>query len=139
MAEPISTYRHSLRPRYGEVDRQGVVYNAHYMVYIDEAMESFLRECHPDLRRAEGWDMMLVRCNLEWQGSCGFGDRLDVDLAPRRWGGKSWALTYTGSVSGRPVFTAEVVYVSVRLGTHESFVTPAAVRAAFGEPPESGP
>jgi len=32
-------YRHSIRVRYGEVDRQGVVFNAHYMAYMDDALE----------------------------------------------------------------------------------------------------
>lgn len=129
----MATYRHSLFPRYGEVDLQGVVYNAHYMVYIDDTMETFLRECHPELRQSEGWDMMLVRCTLEWQGPCRFGERLDIDFVARRWGGSSWTNAYTGTVDGRPVFTAEVVYVSVQLGTANSFPTPAAVRKAFGE------
>ena len=37
-----SRFRASFRVRFGEVDRQGVVYNAHYMVFIDETMEAWL-------------------------------------------------------------------------------------------------
>ena len=37
-------YRHTIRVRYGEVDKQGVVFNAHYMAYMDDAMETWLHE-----------------------------------------------------------------------------------------------
>ncbi len=42
MSVPDSRYRHSVRIRYGEVDQQGVAYNAHYMVYIDEVLEGWI-------------------------------------------------------------------------------------------------
>lgn len=29
-------------PRYGEVDQQGVVFNAHYLTWFDEACTAFL-------------------------------------------------------------------------------------------------
>ena len=35
-------FRQSFQIRYGEVDQQGVVYNAHYMVYMDETMEAWI-------------------------------------------------------------------------------------------------
>ena len=32
-----------IRVRYGEVDRQGIVYNGNYVAYTDLALEEFLR------------------------------------------------------------------------------------------------
>lgn len=124
-------YRHTIHVRYGEVDQQGVVFNAHYLAYIDAALEMWLRE-FPGLRQAHGWDMRLKKCMLEWQGSAGSGDSIDIDVAVARWGRTSWTLGYVGTCETRPVFTAEVLYVSVRLGTSEPFETPAGVREAFG-------
>ena len=37
-------YRHSLRIRYGECDMQGVVFNANYMAYVDDAVDTWVRE-----------------------------------------------------------------------------------------------
>jgi acyl-CoA thioester hydrolase len=124
-------FRRSFRVRYGEVDQQGVVYNAHYMVYIDETMEAWIAT-FGDIRKEHGWDMMLKKCTLEWQGSAGHGDRIDVDVAVTRWGRSSWSLGYVGSRNGAPVFTAEVVYVSVGLGGKVPVPTPAAIREHLG-------
>ena len=32
-----------IRVRYGEVDQQGVVYNAHYLAYVDDVFDTLLR------------------------------------------------------------------------------------------------
>ena len=65
-------FRHRISVRFGEVDQQGVVFNAHYLAYMDDAMETWMR-AFPDLRQTFGWDMMLKKCTLEWQGSVGNG------------------------------------------------------------------
>ena len=36
-----------VRIRYGEVDPQGVVFNAHYLAYIDDVFDNWLRELTP--------------------------------------------------------------------------------------------
>ena len=40
-------YRHSIDVRWGEVDMQGVVFNAHYLAYIDDTLERWLRGVRP--------------------------------------------------------------------------------------------
>lgn len=133
MSRELSRHRHTLRVRYGEVDAQGVVFNAHYLAYMDDALENWIATLG-DLRRPHGWDMMLKKVTIEWQGSVGSGDPLDVDLAIVRWGRSSWTVGYIGTHRGEPVFTAEVIYVSVRLGgENETIETPAAIRQALGE------
>jgi acyl-CoA thioester hydrolase len=132
MGREHARYRHRLRVRYGEVDQQGVVFNAHYLAYMDDALEGWLSTLG-DLRHPHGWDMMLKKATVEWQGSLGSGDHLDVDLAIVRWGRTSWSVGYVGTCRDEPVFTAEVLYVSVRLGDHQSIETPAAIREALGE------
>ena len=132
MSRASPRYRHTLRVRYGEVDQQGVVFNAHYLAYMDDALENWLASIG-DLRRPHGWDMMLKKITVEWQGSVSSGDLLDVDLAIVRWGRTSWTVGYRGSCAGAPVFTGEVVYVSVGLGDQDAMETPPAIRVALGE------
>ena len=53
--------------RYGEVDMQGVVFNAHYLAYCDDACGLVVPET---LGRFEdlGWEPMVVKALVEWQG-----------------------------------------------------------------------
>ena len=124
-------YRHTIRVRYGEVDKQGVVFNAHYMAYMDDAMETWLLPIR-ELRNRLGWDMMLRRATIDFLGSVTDGDLLDIDLAIRHWGRTSWILGYRGTHEGRPIFTGEVVYVSVRVPGYTKQETPAEIRDYMG-------
>ncbi len=131
----MAGFRHTIAVRYGELDPQGVVFNAHYLAYLDDAMESWLRPLRENAE-ARGWDMMLKRCSIEWDGSLGQGDHLDIDVAVSRWGRSSWDLDFVGSCAGRPVFRARVVYVSVERGSTRVIETPRLIRDFLGEPVE---
>jgi len=126
-----SRFRHVIAVRYGEVDQQGVVFNAHYMAYIDDTLESWVKTYDGDARDL-GWDMMLKRAVIEWHGSAGENDILDIAAAITRWGSSSWEMTCLGSVKGEPVFTSTILYVSVVLGQNEPMETPDEIRELFG-------
>jgi len=128
-----AAHRHALSVRWGECDQQGVVFNAHYLAYIDDALETWLRplRARPETR---DWDVMLVRCNIEWYGSLRSGDRLEMQVAIARWGRTSFDVGFTGSSAGRPVFGALAVYVSVDKESGKSVETPARVREHLGAP-----
>ena len=128
-----AAYRHAIPVRYGEVDQQGVVFNAHYLAYMDDAMETWLRPIGA-LRRELAWDMMLRRCTLEWHGPLGSGELLEIELAVSRWGRTSWDLDYVGTCGERVVFSARVTYVSVELGSGRPKQTPGEIRAFMGGP-----
>jgi acyl-CoA thioester hydrolase len=124
------SYTHRIPIRYGEVDMQGVVFNAHYMAYCDDASDRWLREV---LGRFEdlGWEVMVVKAVMEWQGGAGIGDVLDVDVSVSRWGRTSFDMAFTGHVGERPVFTATITYVGVSPGDHTPVPVPDHVRAAL--------
>ena len=128
-----AAHRHALTVRWGECDPQGVVFNAHYLAYVDDALETWLRP----LRESGGagdWDVMVVRCNIEWYGSLRPGDRLEMEVAIARWGRTSFDVGFTGSCGGRPVFGALVVYVSVEKAGGKAVETPPRVREHLGPP-----
>jgi len=133
MTEQAHPYRHTIAVRWGEVDQQGVVFNAHYLAFMDDAMETWLRPIRP-LGDELGWDMMLRRCQIEWHGPLGARDLLDLDVAVSRFGRTSWDLDYRGTCAGRLVFTARVVYVSVAARTSTPIETPRPIREFMGEP-----
>jgi len=123
-----AAFRHRIRVRYGEVDMQGVVFNAHYLAYVDDAADSWLRTVDVHFERL-GWDLMLKKATVEWQGAAGIGDELDIAVRVSRWGNTSLDMTFDGRVGERPVFTAVVTYVGVKAGTKEPTPPPPEVRA----------
>lgn len=125
-------YRHEIRVRYGEVDMQRHVFNAHYLTYVDEACDAWMRaRLGDDYHRSGLVDMVLKRADITWHGGAGFGDVLAVDVAARRWGRSSFDVGFEGSVGERPVFSAVVTYVAVAPGTTDPAPVPEAVRSAL--------
>ncbi len=122
-------HRHDIRVRYGEVDVQGVVFNAHYLAYCDDASDTWFRSLAWD-PTTQGWDVVLKRAVLEWQGPAGLGDIVSIDVEVIRWGTTSFDVGFTGTVADRPVFTATITYVGVAHGTHQPAAVPEPFRAA---------
>lgn len=127
------TYTHRIRVRYGEVDMQQVVFNANYLAYVDDAVENWLFDLGLNVYDY-GFDFMLKKAVIEWQGAAGVHDWLDIAVAMRRWGNTSFDVGFTGSVEGRPVFDCTITYVGVKAGTRETMPPPPEVRAKLGEP-----
>ena len=126
----MTPYRHDFEIRYGEVDLQGVVFNAHYLAYVDHCIDRWFRSL--ELLSFEGdWDIMVKKASVEWHGSAGLGDVLSLVPRVTRWGNTSFDVTIDGSVGERPVFQAVVVYVGVTMGTKTPAPVPDAFRAAL--------
>jgi acyl-CoA thioester hydrolase len=121
---------HSLRPRYGEIDMQGVVFNAHYLAYCDDACDSWFRATFGRFEDL-GFDFMLKKAEITWHGAARLGDELAIALGIRQWGSTSFVVGFDGGVGERPVFEAVITYVSVRPGTAEPTPVPEQVRQAL--------
>jgi acyl-CoA thioester hydrolase len=124
-------YRHEIRIRYGEVDMQRHVFNAHYLAYVDDALDQWLRTVL-DREYESVFDMVVKRADLTWSGGAGFGDTLAIDVAVRRWGRTSFDVGFEGSVGERPIFDATLTYISVEPGTTTPSPVPERVRTALG-------
>jgi acyl-CoA thioester hydrolase len=123
-------FTHRIRVRYAEVDGQGVVFNAHWLTYLDETCTRFVQETFglgPDFWIKQ-FDVMLVKAQLEWFGPAGFDDWIDIAVAPNRIGTKSFDLRYRASVASRPVCEAVITYVAIDPARHESIELPVPVR-----------
>jgi acyl-CoA thioester hydrolase len=125
-------YVHRVRVRYGECDMQQVVFNAHYLAYIDDAMDTWMRLVLGPFEQL-GFDFMVKKIELEWQSPARFGDTIDVMPTVARWGTSSFDVTVRGVVGERPVFSATLVYISTEPGTPKAVPVPDAVRQALGE------
>jgi acyl-CoA thioester hydrolase len=121
---------HDVRPRYAEVDAQGVVFNAHWLTYFDEACTRWFDAMGfpPATAFFRDFDVMLVRAVLEWQGPAGFDDRVEISVATARIGNTSFDVRYTATVDGRGACVGTITYVSVKPGTHDATPIPAMLR-----------
>jgi acyl-CoA thioester hydrolase len=122
---------HELRVRYGECDMQGVVFNANYLAYVDDAIDEWFQHVlNGDY--AGVFDCMAKKVELEWFAPAKKGDVVRMATRVTRWGRTSFDVEVDATVAGRPIFTATLVYVSVTPGTHEPCATPEVVREALG-------
>jgi acyl-CoA thioester hydrolase len=129
----LTPYVHRIRVRYGEVDMQRVVFNAHYLAYCDDATESWLQTLNLTVTD-HGWDFMLKKATIEWDGVATVHEVLAIDVAVERWGTTSFDVGFRGHVDERPVFRATITYVGVRAGTRETMAPPAEVRSRMEGP-----
>ena len=96
-------YRHRLRIRYGECDMQGIVFNAHYLAYCDDAFGA--------------WAEAAIPGAMAFVGHAG-----SFDVLVKR---------AVGSVDGTERFDVVVTYVNVTPGTHTPVPVAGDVRAAL--------
>jgi acyl-CoA thioester hydrolase len=122
---------HHVRPRYGEIDMQRVVFNANYLAYCDDAADVWLRGIGAELED-DWWDVMVKRADITWDGAARVHDDLAIALRVERWGNTSFDVRFDGTVEGTPVFTAKLTYVAVRTGTTETVRVPDDFRARAG-------
>lgn len=124
---------HTVRTRYGEVDMQGIVFNAHWLAYFDDAVTGYFRHLGYDPKEVftdeAGFDFVVVRAELEWKDSAGFDEEVSIAVRPARLGRSSFDVRHEASVGGRPVCEATMTYVSIRPGKREAAPIPDEVRA----------
>ena len=79
---------HSVRVRYAECDRQGVVFNAHYFAYFDLAMTELWRSAlgRYDAMIERGIDMVVAEAQARFLDSARFDDEIDLEVAVERLG-----------------------------------------------------
>jgi acyl-CoA thioester hydrolase len=127
------TFEHRLRVRYAEVDAQGVVFNAHWLTYFDDAMTRYFDALgyDPKVTWSDGgpFDVMLVASRIEWRGPAGFDDEVRISVAPARLGRSSFDLAFTARVEDREVVTATTTYVCIDHATHAAQALPDELRA----------
>ena len=123
---------HRLRVRWAEVDMQHIVFNAHYLMYLDTAVADFWRELalpyYPSMHRLGG-DLYVVKSSLTYKGSARYDEALEVGLRCTRIGNSSMVLT-GGIFRDRQLLVAgELVYVFADPTTQTSKPMPEALKA----------
>jgi acyl-CoA thioester hydrolase len=136
MTEPPTTlrHRHPFRVRYSEVDYQGIVYVAHYVMYFDHAIHEFFRALPYDytaLRASTGTDFHTVRALVEYRRPLRFDERFEVEARLGRIGRSSltFALAIFAEGETEPRASGEMVWVHADQATMRAAQLPAALLA----------
>ena len=128
-------FTHHIRPRYAEVDAQGVVFNAHWLTYFDESQTRFFEAIGLNPKEAffTHFDVMVVKAVLEWEGPAGFDDDVAITVRVPRLGTSSFDIEYRARCNGKPACFGTITYVSVIPGTHDSTPIPEEIRSGLAE------
>jgi acyl-CoA thioester hydrolase len=138
MAREDFTCAHALRVRWAEVDMQKIVFNGHYLTYIDTAIAEYWRAI--GLPYPEGYverygnDVFLRKATVEYHGSARYDDLLTVLTRVARFGRTSMTFAfeiYRQETEPRaaPLVTAELVYVNADPKTMKAAPWPEELRS----------
>ena len=122
---------HRLRVRWAEVDMQKIVFNAHYLMYIDTAMSEYWRALalpYEASMHILGGEMYVKKATVEYHASAKLDDTLDVGMRCARIGNSSCLFEAAIFCGDRLLVTGELVYVFADPATQTSTPVPAALR-----------
>jgi acyl-CoA thioester hydrolase len=105
-----------LRVRWAEVDMQKIVFNAHYLTYIDTAIAEYWREIelpypHGYVERY-GSDIFLRKATVEYLGPARYDDELAVCCRVAKLGRSSMTFHFEIYRGAEMLISAELVYVN---------------------------
>jgi YbgC/YbaW family acyl-CoA thioester hydrolase len=126
-----------LRVRWAEVDMQKIVFNGHYLTYIDTAVAEYWREIglpypHGYVDRY-GQDLFLRKATVEYFASARYDDVLAVLCRASRLGRSSMTFGFeiyreAPDAAAAPLASAELVYVNADPATMKPQPLPAELR-----------
>lgn len=135
MSEPQARaafrFFHRLRVRWAEVDLQKIVFNPHYLMYVDTALADYWRALalpYEQSLHTMGGDLFVRKSTLEFHASAVYDDVLDVGLRCARVGNSSLQLV-SGIFRGEQLLVgAELVYVFADPAAKVSLPVPQVLR-----------
>ena len=130
-------FEFSFRVRYMEVDAQGVVFNAWYLTYFDEAFSAFLAARGYGLEKliASGFDVQLAHAELDWKAGLRWQDDVLVAVSPASIGRTSFTVDFEARRNGAGLAcSGRVVYVVVATDGSGKREIPPLLAGALGTP-----
>jgi YbgC/YbaW family acyl-CoA thioester hydrolase len=123
-----------LRVRWAEVDMQKIVFNGHYLTYIDTAIAEYWREIglpYPDgyVERYAN-DVYLRKATVEYLGSARYDEVLAIGCRVAKLGRSSMTFAFEiyREAEESPLVTAELVYVNADPATMKAAPLPEELR-----------
>ncbi len=115
MAFQDFSLKHTLRVRWAEVDRQGIVFNGHYLAFFDVAITEYWRALgypYPDALLSHECDMFVVKATVEYHGPARYDDLIEVCARVGRIGTSSVHFLIEIHRGPEHLISGEVIYVN---------------------------
>ncbi len=123
-----------LRVRWAEVDMQKIVFNGHYLAYVDTAVAGYWRALampyHDTMEQLQG-DLYVRKATLEYEGSARYDEQLHVGVRCARVGNSSVVFSAGVFRGQQRLVLGELVYVFADPITQTSRPVPDALRSLF--------
>ena len=116
-------HRMPMRVRWAEVDRQGVVFNAHYLLYADVCATEYWRAIgmrYPADFEPLGSDLYVRKATVDYRAAALYDDELEVCGRVARIGGSSLhfgVVMFRRDKADAPLVAVDLVYVYVDTAT----------------------
>jgi acyl-CoA thioester hydrolase len=116
-------HRMAMRVRWAEVDRQGVVFNAHYLLYADVCATEYWRAVgmrYPADFEPLGSDLYVRKATVDYRAAALYDDELEAFGRVARIGGSSPHFSvgmFRRGEADAPLVAVELVYVYVDTAT----------------------
>lgn len=124
-------YQYPLKVRWSEVDGQGIVFNANYLMYLDLAYQEYLRRA---VKVSEGMPKtVLAKSTLTFKASAKFDDDLKVSVHTANIGRTSMTVQFRMTREDDLLFEAENIYVYVDDTEHKPIMVPNDWRNAIAD------
>lgn len=107
-------HREPLRVRWAEIDAQGIVFNGHYLTYLDTAISGYWRALalpYAETMKMLGGDLFVRRATLDYLGSARYDDRLDIGIRVREFGNSSMKVDGAVFRGEQLLVQSDMVYV----------------------------
>ncbi|HEY4069275.1 MAG TPA: YbgC/FadM family acyl-CoA thioesterase [Burkholderiaceae bacterium] len=123
-----------LRVRWAEIDAQQIVFNGHYLLYLDTALAGYWRALalpYAQTMAQFGGDLYVRKSTLDYLASARYDDLLDIGLRIARIGNSSIVFEAGVFRQDQLLVSAELVYVFADPRTQTSRAVPPALRDAL--------
>lgn len=128
------TFSHPLRVRWAEIDRQGIVFNGHYLTFFDVGITEYFRAIgypYPDALLKENSDTFVVKASVEYHAPARYDDVLDVLVRMGRIGRTSMQFLIEIHRGDEHLVSGEVIYVNADAQTRKPAPVPGFLREAM--------
>jgi acyl-CoA thioester hydrolase len=110
-------FEHKLRVRYGECDRQGVVFNAHFLAYFDIGITELFRAAFGSYQVMldRGVEFVVAEAGLRYHRPAHFDEELTVEIVVTRLGTTSMTTSYRVARDGELLVDGTLRHVLIEL------------------------
>jgi acyl-CoA thioester hydrolase len=137
----VEPFTHTIRVRYAECDAQGVVFNAHYLAYVDIGITELFRAAFGSYQAMvdRGVDVVVAEAHVRFRSSARFDDELRCEVTVTHMGTTSIVTRHLIKRDDELLVEVEIRHVMVEAEALGKTPIPAWVREGLAPWSEAAP